>query len=70
MGQAKNRGGFEQRKAQAIENQKEHERLNDWLQSRQTARKMTRVSALTIAGCLLSSGVIPIYPKHEMWEPV
>jgi len=66
MGQAKNRGSFEQRQAESIESKNERDRLDAWLKSRQPVRKRRRVSALTIAGCMISSGVIPIYSHEEL----
>ena len=66
MGQAKNRGSFEQRKSQALENQREQDRLNAWLISRRPSPKRRRISALTIAGCMIASGVIPFYSQEEI----
>jgi len=66
MGQAKIRGSFEQRKAIAIDRNSEQRRLNDWLYVNRPFRKRRRISALTIAGCMISSGVIPIYAREEL----
>ena len=67
MGQAKNRGSFEERKAEAIENKRALDSLNAWLKARQpTRKKKRRISASALAFCTISSGVIPIYPAEEI----
>jgi len=54
MGQAKNRGSFEQRKAQSIENQKEQDRLDAWLKSRRLPRKC-RFSRFVLMTAVIAS---------------
>jgi len=47
MGQAKNRGSFEQRKAEAIQAKREQAALDSWLKSRRPSRK-SRLSRMVL----------------------
>ena len=68
MGQAKNRGSFEQRKIESIAAKKELDRLNAWLREREPVIKGPRVSgmALALALCLMAPAVIPLYSREEL----
>ena len=72
MGQAKNRGSFEQRKIESIAAKAEIDRLNTWLKERQPvkqrqpATKGPRVSGMALALCLMAPTVIPIYSREEL----
>ena len=66
MGQAKNRGSFEQRKIESIAAKKELDRLNAWLREREPAIKGPRVSGIALAFCLMAPAVIPLYSREEL----
>ena len=72
MGQAKNRGSFEQRKIESIAAKAEVDRLNTWLRERQPVKKKqlvkkkARVSGIGLALCLMAPTVIPLYSREEL----
>ena len=66
MGQAKNRGSFEQRKIESIAAKKELDRLNAWLREREPVIKGPRVSGMALALCLMAPAVIPLYSIEEL----
>ena len=72
MGQAKIRGSFEERKAEAIEDQKEQDRLDAWLfanrpiPKRRARRPSTAMMSLAIMGAAVGSSAMPYYSHDNM----
>ena len=67
MGQAKQRGDFEQRKIQAVANDLEKQRLDGWLRARQPKTKPTDRSRLIMLSAMLAMGdaVYPIELRNH-----
>ena len=66
MGQAKNRGSFEQRRIESIAAKKELDRLNAWLRDRQPVKKKRRARKGSLALACLMTSAIPIYSREEL----
>ena len=69
MGQAKQRGDFEQRKIQAVANDLEKQRLDDWLRARQPkpVNKIKRGTNAQLLGLVLASQC-GLYPFRNYYQ--